>query len=165
MKKFILFIASTLFSLVLFSQWNYYSQYGLIPEKLLDEIIGEASGEQAFNHILEMAAYNRPRPLDEYATTLKESDYVISVLKSYGVDNAKIERFGKTSTWKGIQVNYGKSVLIYERLLIMMICPYFLLQVVTMQMLQPNWFGLVMGQNRNLKNMILQEKSVLLQEV
>ncbi len=103
MKKFILLTSFSFLSIFLFSQWNYYSQYGLIPENLLDEIIGEASGEQAFNHILEMAAYNRPRPLNEYATTLMESNYVMSVLKGYGVENAQIERFGKISTWKGLK--------------------------------------------------------------
>lgn len=103
MKKFILLLSFSISSLFLFSQWNYYSQYGLIPEKLLDEIIGEASGEQAFNHILEMAAYNRPRPLEEYATTLNESKYVISKLKEFGIENAQIERFGKTSFWKGLK--------------------------------------------------------------
>ncbi len=103
MKKFILLTCFSLLSILLFSQWNYYSQYGLIPEKLLDEIIGEASGEQAFNHILEMAAYNRPRPLNEYATTLMESNYVMSVLKGYDIENAQIERFGKISTWKGLK--------------------------------------------------------------
>ena len=103
MKKFVLLTSLSLLSTVLFSQWNYYSQYGLIPEKQLDEIIGEASGEQAFHHVIEMAAYNRPRPLSEYATTLKESDYVISVLKSFGIENAHIERFGKVNTWKGIK--------------------------------------------------------------
>ena len=103
MKKFILSIAFVLISLISFPQWNYYSQYGLLPETILDEIIGEASGEQAFNHIIEMAAYNRVRPLDEYATTLNESDYVISVLKGFGIENAQIERFGKTKTWKGLK--------------------------------------------------------------
>ena len=103
MKKLVLLILLSLFSTVLLSQWNYYSQYGLIPEKQLDEIIGEASGEQAFHHILEMAAYNRVRPVEEYSTTLMESNYVISTLKSYGIANAHIERFDKTSTWKGLK--------------------------------------------------------------
>ncbi|MBU1012648.1 MAG: M28 family peptidase [Bacteroidetes bacterium] len=103
MKKIVLLISLSFLSTVLYSQWNYYSQYGLIPEKQLDEIIGEASGEQAFKHLIEMSAYNRPRPLNEYATTLMESNYVISVLKGFGVENAHIERFGKTSTWKGLK--------------------------------------------------------------
>lgn len=103
MKKIILGCLLTSFTLMASSQWNYYSQYGLLPENILDEIIGESSGEQAFNHVLEMAAYNRPRPLSEYATTLMESNYVISKLKEFGVSNAKIERFGKVSTWKGLK--------------------------------------------------------------
>jgi len=85
------------------SQWNYYNQYGLLPDEILDEMIGEASGERAFNHIIEMSAYNRVRPLEEYATTLDEAKYVVEKLHSYGIKNAQVERFGKTSTWKGLK--------------------------------------------------------------
>lgn len=102
MKRTILLCAFILTSILTFSQWNYFSQYGLLPENILDEIIGESSGEQAFNHMLEMSAYNRARPLNEYATTLMESDYVIQKLKSYGIEG-NIERFGKTKSWKGIK--------------------------------------------------------------
>lgn len=103
MKKFIVLATLILLSTTAFSQWNYYNQYGLLPETILDEMIGEASGEQAFNHIIEMSAYNRPRPVEEYATTLMEAKYVVEMLHSYGIENAKIERVGKTKTWKGLK--------------------------------------------------------------
>jgi aminopeptidase YwaD len=104
------------------AQWNYYNQYGLLPEEILNEMIGEASGERAFNHIIEMSAYNRVRPLEEYATTLEEANYVIEQLHSYGIKNAQVERFGKTSTWKGLkgklwEVSPGKTKIVdYEDL-------------------------------------------------
>ena len=103
MKKLTLIALISFITTIGFSQWNYYYQYGLIPESQLDEIAGEASGEQAFQHIIEMAAYNRPRPLEEYATTLMESVYVMDKLKEYGIKNGQVERFGKTSTWKGLK--------------------------------------------------------------
>src|SRR5210317_1029125 len=103
MKKLAIVSILTIVSLSGFSQWNYYYQYGLVPEAHLDEIIGESSGEIAFQHIIEMAAYNRPRPLEEYSTTLMESAYVMSRLQEYGIENRDIERFGKTSTWKGLK--------------------------------------------------------------
>lgn len=103
MKKNIILVCLCLFSITAISQWNYYNQYGLLPETILDEMIGEASGEQAFNHIIEMSAYNRPRPVEEYATTFMESEYVVNMLHSYGIENAKIERVGKAKTWKGLK--------------------------------------------------------------
>lgn len=84
------------------AQWNYYNQYGLISEHELDELIGEASGERAFNHIIEMSAYNRVRPVDEYSGLLAESEYVLAKLQEYGIESADVELVGKTSTWKGL---------------------------------------------------------------
>jgi hypothetical protein len=42
----------------------------------MDEIIGESSGETAFNHILAMAGYNRDRKPDEYKKTFLEAQFV-----------------------------------------------------------------------------------------
>ena len=53
-----------------FGQFTPHYQYTLLQGEEMDEIIGEISGETAFNHILEMAAYNRNRPASEYSTTL-----------------------------------------------------------------------------------------------
>ncbi|MBG0859344.1 MAG: hypothetical protein IQL11_07535, partial [Bacteroidales bacterium] len=38
----------------------------ILPAKVVDELIGEASGERALNHIIEMAAYIHDRPASEY---------------------------------------------------------------------------------------------------
>lgn len=103
MKKIALVFCSFLFFIHAHPQWNYYNQYALLPEEILDEMIGEASGERAFNHIIEMSGYNRVRPVEEYAGTLLEAQYVVDQLQAYGIRNAQIERVGKTKTWKGIK--------------------------------------------------------------
>ncbi|MEZ5011146.1 MAG: hypothetical protein R2744_05865 [Bacteroidales bacterium] len=60
-RKLSLTFAVILFSpLLLVSQNSNYRS--LLPEKIMDEIIGEVSGETAMQHIIEMGAYNHNRP-------------------------------------------------------------------------------------------------------
>ena len=94
----ILFMFNTAFAqLIPFYQWTF------LPEEQMDEIIGEASGETAFNHMIEMAGYNRNRAENEYSTTFLEAQYVYDKLKEYGINSAKIDRFPGRQTWDGIK--------------------------------------------------------------
>ncbi|MFP4489384.1 MAG: DUF4910 domain-containing protein, partial [Bacteroidales bacterium] len=74
----------------------------LLPESIMDMIIGEASGETAMTHIIEMGAYNHNRPASEYSGNFLETDYVISKLREYGLDDIKINRYPGGSYWDGI---------------------------------------------------------------
>jgi aminopeptidase YwaD len=84
------------------SQFAWYYQWGLLPDKVIDNFIGESSGERAFNHIVELSGYNRQRNAAEYSGTLMESQYVVDKLKEYGLSDISVERFGKESSWHGI---------------------------------------------------------------
>ena len=75
----------------------------LLPEKIMDEIIGEASGETAMTHIIEMGAYNHNRPLEEYTANFFETDYIFKKLKEYGLEEARIFRYPGGSYWDGIR--------------------------------------------------------------
>lgn len=90
-------------SLTVNSQYPVNYQYTLLPLKQIDEIIGASSGDLAMNHINELAGYNRPRTDEEFRSYPDESKYVMQVLKQYGLDNFKIENFGKTNTWRGVE--------------------------------------------------------------
>ncbi len=91
------------FSLVAVGQFTPHHQWTLLDQGIMDEIIGETSGETAFNHILEMGAYNRNRPASEYSTTLWEAEYVLQMLKEYNIPGSKIERFEGRQAWDGIK--------------------------------------------------------------
>lgn len=84
------------------AQYPVNYQYTLLPPKIIDEIIGAASGDRAMLHINEMAAYSRPRTDSEYHDFPREIHYVAGKLREYGISNFRIERFGKTTTWRGI---------------------------------------------------------------
>jgi len=78
--------------------WHYQT---LISEKLVDEFIGELSGEIAMSHVYEMQAYNKGRTLEEYQTTFREASYVYDKAIDYGFDTVEIEYFESDSIWDG----------------------------------------------------------------
>ncbi|HBB92892.1 MAG TPA: hypothetical protein DC042_14550 [Bacteroidales bacterium] len=85
------------------SQFTPHYQWTLLEKKLMDQIIGEASGESALAYDIEMAGYTRNRLSKEYQTVLWESQYVMDKLNEFGITNAQLERFGeKRPTWDGI---------------------------------------------------------------
>jgi len=75
----------------------------LLPEEQMDEIIGEASGETAWNTIMETGGYNKDRLADEYAGTFYESQYIYDQVKRYGLPGAELVRFPGGKTWNGIK--------------------------------------------------------------
>jgi aminopeptidase YwaD len=74
-----------------------------LPQTQMDEIIGEASGETAFNHVIEMGGYNRDRKPEEFAGTFWEAKYVLEKMQEYGLEGAEIVRFPGRQTWDGIK--------------------------------------------------------------
>jgi len=76
--------------------------HSLMSEKVYDLIVGESSGDRAFNYILDIAPYERDRVSADYAGLFMESVYVVDKLKSYGFADAKTEIVGKTQTWDGV---------------------------------------------------------------
>jgi aminopeptidase YwaD len=80
-------------------QTTWFYQWGLLPERTIDYLIGETSGEQAFNTIADLSDYNRKRNPEEFTGTLYESQYIVDKLKEFGLAGVNIERFGKTTLW------------------------------------------------------------------
>jgi len=70
--------------------WLYWT---FLPKEQMAEIIGEASGETAWNTIMATGGYNKDRLADEYKGTFYESRYILDQLKKYGLPGAEIVRF------------------------------------------------------------------------
>lgn len=79
------------------------SYRSLLPERIMDEIIGESSGERAMQHIIEMGAYNHNRPDSEYSGNFFETDYIIRMLGSYNLEGVTVYRYPGGTTWDGIR--------------------------------------------------------------
>jgi aminopeptidase YwaD len=86
----------------------------LLPGNVTDEMIGEASGERAMNHIYEMAAYIHDRPSSEYSGYFFETQYIFDRIKEYGLEGAIVNKYPGGTTWDGIkgtlwEVSPGRS--------------------------------------------------------
>lgn len=77
----------------------------LLPENIIDELIGEASGERAMNHIYEMAAYIHDRPASEYSGYFSETQYVLNKFTEYGLEGAMVYKYPGGTTWDGIDAS------------------------------------------------------------
>jgi hypothetical protein len=85
------------------AQMTPWYQWTLLPPEIMDEIIGEASGETAWNTIMETGGYNRDRLPEEYAGTFWEVQYLYDQLKLYGLPGAEVVRFPGGQVWDGIK--------------------------------------------------------------
>jgi len=75
----------------------------LLPSRIVYELSGEASGERAMNHIIEMAGYIHDRPASEYSGQFFETDYIMGKLKEYGLEGAVVDKYPGGTTWDGIK--------------------------------------------------------------
>jgi aminopeptidase YwaD len=80
--------------------WLYWT---LLPAEKMDMIIGEASGETAWNTIMETGGYNKDRLAEEYAGTFYEAQYIYDQLKLYGLPGLEFVRFPGRETWNGVK--------------------------------------------------------------
>ncbi|HSW29594.1 MAG TPA: M28 family peptidase [Longimicrobiales bacterium] len=75
----------------------------LLPPEVMDQIIGEASGETAWNTLAAATPFERDRLAAEYKGTFWEAQYVLDQLRLYGIPGAAIERFPGGQTWDGVK--------------------------------------------------------------
>ncbi|HEX2975059.1 MAG TPA: M28 family peptidase [Bacteroidales bacterium] len=103
MKKFIIlnFLLGFILLRTAFSQNSVPAT--ILPDKTVDELIGESSGEKAMNHIIEMAGYIHDRPATEYSGYFSETQYVLDKLKEYGLEGAKVNTYPGGKTWDGVK--------------------------------------------------------------
>src|SRR5512136_1811959 len=85
------------------AQMTPWLQWTFLPRAQMDEIIGEASGETATNHVMAMCGFPRNGKSAEYAGTLAEAQYVLDRLTEYGLAEAAVKRFPGGETWDGVK--------------------------------------------------------------
>jgi hypothetical protein len=85
------------------AQQTPWYQWTLLPPEIMDQIIGEASGETAWNTISSAVGFERNRRSAEYQGTFWETQYIFDQLKLYGIPGAEIARFPGGQTWDGVK--------------------------------------------------------------
>ncbi|MFH1764328.1 MAG: M28 family peptidase, partial [Gemmatimonadota bacterium] len=109
LKRAFFFLSASLFALAFaataaeaqHTPWHYWT---LVEPAVMAEIIGEASGETAFNTIMETGGYNKNRLADEYGTgTFYEAQFIYDKLLEYGLPGADLVRYPGGEVWDGIK--------------------------------------------------------------
>jgi aminopeptidase YwaD len=107
-KRTILSIAAILFfGAMALAQMTPWLQWTFLPAKIMDEIVGESSGENAWKAIMETGGYDKVRPASEYglSSMFHETRFFLDKFKEYGIPGAEVARYGdgKSMTWNGIK--------------------------------------------------------------
>jgi len=103
-KRFlILAAAAVLLGAVASAQYTPWLYWTFLPGGQIDEIVGEASGEAAWNTIAEINAFNRERFEDEYATRFFETRVVVRKLERYGLPGVEVVTFAGGEAWRPLK--------------------------------------------------------------
>jgi hypothetical protein len=93
------------FGAITVAQMMPWLQWTLLPSNIMDEIIGESSGENAWHAIMETGGYDKVRPASEYGPTsmFHETRFYLDKLKEYGLAGAEVNRYPGQPTWNGVK--------------------------------------------------------------
>lgn len=70
----------------------------LVPESIRTPILLEFSGELAYTHV-SVLALNRQRPVEEYAETYMETEYMEEMATRYGLSDVRVDYFPTGDAW------------------------------------------------------------------
>lgn len=92
-----------------------WKKWSFLSEKEMAEIVGETSGETAWNTIMATGGYNKDRQAEEYQGTFYEAEYILQQMKLYGLQGAAITRFDTSSSgWGSGQIWDGVKGELWE---------------------------------------------------
>jgi len=121
-KRAWLFLVAPLLTLLLlpslgdaqYTPWHYWT---FVDPAVMDEIVGEASGETAYHSIMETGGYNKNRLPGEYGQgTFYEAQYIYDKLLEYGLPGADLVRFPGGEVWDGIKGELWEVTPIRQKL-------------------------------------------------
>ena len=87
------------------AQMTPWLQWTFLPSDIMDEIVGESSGENAWHAIMETGGYDKDRPASEYgeSSMFHETKFYLDKLKEYGLPGAELARYPGATTWDGVK--------------------------------------------------------------
>jgi aminopeptidase YwaD len=104
MKQIMLVIVAILLGAGKMSaQMTPWLQWTLLPDRVVNEIVGEVSGENAWNMIMETGGYDKDRTASEYETMFHETKFYLDKLKEYNLPGAEVVRFPGGETWDAVK--------------------------------------------------------------
>ncbi len=90
------------------AQMTPWFQWTFLSSNIMDEIIGETSGENAWYAIMETGGYDKDRPASEYgpSSMFHETRFYQDKLKEYGLAGVEVARYtpsGTATTWDAVK--------------------------------------------------------------
>jgi aminopeptidase YwaD len=87
------------------AQMTPWLQWTFLPDSIMDEIIGESSGENAWHAIMETGGYDKIRPKSEYGpqSMFHETKFYLDKLKEYSIPGVEVVRYPGGNTWNGVK--------------------------------------------------------------
>jgi len=83
-----------------YTPWLYWT---FLPKDQAAEIVGEASGETAWNTVAEINAFNRERFDEEYTGNFFETQVIVRKLKSYGLAGVEVVTYPGSQAWRAVK--------------------------------------------------------------
>ncbi len=102
-KRFIILAGVLILAAVLSAQYTPWLYWTFLPKDQVDEIVGEASGETAWNTIAEINAFNRERFDEEYTGNFLETQVIVRKLKSYGLAGVEVVAYPGSQAWRAVK--------------------------------------------------------------
>jgi aminopeptidase YwaD len=106
-KRTLLFALVTILFLgvVALAQMTPTLQWTFLPSNIMNEIIGESSGENAMHAIMETGGYDKVRPASEYgpSSMFHETKYFLDKFKEYGIPGTEVARYPGGTAWNGVK--------------------------------------------------------------
>jgi len=102
-RLMIVFAGTLILAAVISAQYTPWLYWTFLPKDQADEIVGEASGETAWNTVAEINAFNRERFDEEYAGNFLETQVIVRKLKSYGLAGVEVVTYPGSQAWRAVK--------------------------------------------------------------
>jgi aminopeptidase YwaD len=97
-------------------QMTPWLQWTLLPTAQMSEIVGEASGENAWKMIMETGGYDKDRSAAEFADLFYEVRFYQDRLKAYGFTGVELAKYPGGMSWDGVQGELWEVTPIRQKL-------------------------------------------------
>jgi len=98
------------------AQMTPWLQWTLLPKTQMSEIVGEASGENAWKMIMETGGYDKDRSAAEFADLFYEVRFFQDRLKEYGFKDVELAKYPGGNSWDAVKGELWEVTPIRQKL-------------------------------------------------
>jgi hypothetical protein len=99
----IVFAGTLILAAAISAQYTPWLYWTFLPKDQAAEIVGEASGETAWNTVAEINAFNRERFDEEFTGNFLETQVIVRKLNSYGLAGVEVVTYPGSQAWRAVK--------------------------------------------------------------